>query len=212
METASKVNESEQVQAFLKLYSDYFNRLKKLKDGKEDEKKRIDSKLKDIARTLRDLKSSGTITSNQYKLQQEEEKILIEKITKINTDLKTIKEQYDTIEKSIRELKVGSNKNQFSDGKLENIISEYQKIKYTIEPNQENSSGGCGGGVRKHNNKRNSKRLHPVNKKQKYRYKTRRRIKNKIMNKTKSKKYCTTLRRLKNRNRKKKYTIRRRRV
>ena len=214
LETASKVNESEKVQALLKLYSDYLNRLKKLKDGKEDEKKRVDNKLKDIARTLRDLKASeGSAKASegsQYKIQQDEEKKLITKITNINNKLDDIKKKVDDIERIITNLK----KSKISNEDLKNKIEEYQNLKYS------NNTGGRGRG-RKHKHKRKTKRLHKVNKKLKYRYKTRRIMKNNNKNKkynknksnkTQSKKSRTTLRRLKNKIKKKKYTLRRRRI
>ena len=221
LETASKVNESEKTQAFLKLYSDYLNRLRKLKDGKEDEKKKVDYKLKDIARTLRDLKSRGNSdklksqgdsdSGTQYTLQKKEENDLITKITDINTSLQTIKENVDNVVKNITELKG----KQVSIQDLKNKIDEYQDLKYTEQPLK--ISGG-----RKYKHKRKSKRLHLSNKKLKYRYKTRRMMENKNKNKSnknKSKRRRITIRHLnnknknknKNRNRKKKYTIRRRR-
>lgn len=210
LETASKVNESEKTQAFLKLYSDYLNRLRKLKDGKEDEKKKVDYKLKDIARTLRDLKSQGD-SGTQYTLQKKEENDLITKITDINTSLQTIKENVDNVVKNITQLK----EKQFSIQDLKNKIDEYQDLKYTEQPLK--ISGG-----RKYKHKRKSKRLHLSNKKLKYRYKTRRMMENKNKNKSnknKSKRRRITIRHLnnknknknRNKNRKKKYTIRRRR-
>jgi len=223
LETASKVNESEKVQALLKLYSDYLNRLKKLKDGKEEEKKRVDNKLKDIARTLRDLKASGESTEtsgestktsegSQYKIQHDEEQKLIKKITDINNKLDDIKNKVDGIEKIITNLK----KSKISNEDLKNKIEEYQNLKYSG-----NLSTGGRKHINKHKHKRKSKRLHMVNKKLKYRYKTRRIMKNNNKNKkynknksnkTQSKKSRTTLRRLKNKIKKKKYTLRRSRI
>ena len=210
LETASKVNESEKTQAFLKLYSDYLNRLRKLKDGKEDEKKKVDYNLKDIARTLRDLKSQED-SKTQYKLQKKEETDLIIKINEINSSLKTIKTNVDKVVRNITQLKG----KQISIQELKNKIDEYQDLKYTEQTSAINTTSGG----RKYNHKRKSKRLHQVNKKQKYKYKTKRMMNNNNNNNNnKNKKGRTTLRHLKNINknkninRKKKYTIRRRRI
>jgi hypothetical protein len=214
LETAGKVDEREKGQALLKLCSDYLHRLQKLKDNKKEEKGKIDSKLKDIARTLRDLtpysskgsNSNSAVTSGssqskskpednkQYDIQKSEERTLLKDFDKIDKELKNIENKdiinVNTIIKEIKTIQ--------GNDKLKSSLKRYQDLKYTVSStSSSNSSTSTSGGSLNSNIK--SKRIHPLIKNRK----------TKRIMKIKTKNGVTTLRRLKNRIKNKKYTIRR---
>jgi len=209
LDTAGKINDIEKMQALLRLFSEYLNTLKKEKSDIEREKRKIEGDISiinsDISRFLssRGIKALNTKVEaelkkdSEYSLKDTEKKDLIAKLSEITSKLKERKDKIVKIEKIIKESKKPGTK------------YDYLKNKYHDKNNQTEttSSGGSN-----NNRKRKSKRLYPLIKKRKYRYKTKRMMKSKNKNKNKSKKGHKTLRRLKNRIKKKKYTLRRRRV
>jgi hypothetical protein len=209
LDTAGKINDIEKMQALLRLFSEYLNTLKKEKSDIEREKRKIEGDISiinsDISRFLssRGIKALNTKVEaelkkdSEYSLKDTEKKDLIAKLSEITSKLKERKDKIVKIEKIIKESK--------NPGTKYNSLKE----KYDKKNNQTETTASGGSN---NNRKRKSKRLYPLIKKRKYRYKTKRMMKSKNKNKNKSKKGHKTLRRLKNRIKKKKYTLRRRRV
>jgi len=207
IDISAKISDTEKFQALIKLYYEKLERIKYLKDGKKREKEKVDSKLKEIARTLRDLKSSvtsitpqsgNTDNNPQIKIQKEEQLKEIERFEKINDEYKMYDDIKNSIEKNIEQIKGAIKNNNYSG--FDKFYDDYKKEAYLTA----HASGG--GYSRIHNKpKHKSKRNKLIKKKGlKNRYKTKR-----ILNRVKNTKH-KTLRRLKKRYRKRKYTIKQR--
>ena len=218
LDTAGKINDTEKLQALLKLFSEYLNTLKKEKSDIEREKKKLESNISIINSDISRLLSSRGIKvlndeikkDDEYILKDNEKKDLVAKLSKITIQLKEKKDKITEIEKIIKESKKPGTK---YNSLKEKYDKKNNQREIEIEPETELKVTTTGGGSN-NNRKRKSKRLrlHSLLKKRKYRYKTKRMMKSKSKNKNKCKKGHKTLRRLKNRIKKKKYTIRRRRI
>ena len=211
---SAKISDTEKFQALIKLYYEKLERIKYLKDGKQREKEKVDSKLKEIARTLRDLKSSSISKENdgssdnnssdnnnpQIKLQEGEQTKESEKFKVINSEYQKYHDIKVRIENNIKSIKNAIKENKYSE--FDTFYSSYKDENYLNTSGSSSSEGGS----RIHNKpKHKSKRNRLIKKKGlKNRYKTKR-----ILNRVKNTKH-KTLRRLKKRYRKRKYTIKQR--